>query len=72
MEKQDAYEIAREIKAKVDMLVDDYGVSAIKPLEDIKDMDRWIVLQKEPYHTILLAMKMYLSGVIRTLYREKK
>ncbi len=71
MENEKAHELARQIKAKVDMLVDKYGIDAIDPLKDIKDMNTWIILEQESSHTILLAMKMYLDGVIRTLYREK-
>ncbi len=72
MEKEDAIKLAQQIKAKVDMLVDNHGIAAIKPLEDIKSMDSWIILKEEAPHTILLVMNMYIDGVIRTLYRENK
>jgi len=69
---EDVYLIAKQIKEKIDKLVDDFGAEAIKPLEDINGLSGWNILKTQSSGTILICMKMYLEGVIHTLYREKK
>jgi len=66
------HELAEGIKAQVDRLVDSLGADSIDLLESVRNIPKWILLEKEGTATILLAMRMYLDGVIRTLYREKK
>ncbi len=72
LEKDKAEELAQEVKDAVDMLVNEYGIKATKPLEDVRSMPSWIKLKNQGSTTILLAMSMYLDGVVTTLRREKK
>ncbi len=72
-EKEKVYELlAEDIKKHVDYLVSECGIKAIKPLEDIKSMPDWLMLKNQESEAILLAMRMYISGVVTTLRREKK
>ena len=44
---------------------------AQQQLRDIKNIPNWTMLENQSSGTILLAMRMYLDGVVTTLHREK-
>ena len=59
---EDVYLIARQIKEKIDRIVDDYGKDAIEPLKDVSKLNSWDILKGQSSGTILICMEIYLAS----------